>query len=484
MEKGFNLRMPLAIVLWITLTGCFRQMEQKVIFSISSPPYSADTIEYDYFGHHQVFRSVLGSLVSVYSKGEISPFIASSWEFRDNKKKWKFIIRENVLFEDGITISPEIVAKSFCRMAYLQKNKNSKSGLLEFIVGFENINSINTCEGITFDESAVYFNFIKPIENLLELISFGQYSIVSPDNYDKNGKWIDDKKAVSSSFYRIESWGESELVLLLRKDFIEMLGHNKKYHKIKVVWGSSYRDDADIKTASSMEPHSEKYDYISGANSNIFFLRIVNWKHHQILSNTNVRKKIRSLFYKKIKDNGFEITNSFFPISIKGIREMPLNEINDPNPISGLSGIKYSYHSNKKAHLNIILEKIVNELDFDIVNPTVQEKSATLDPNASGFKVDLFPMHTGILIDNPYDDVKFMFLSKEGILLPDSTGELVETLKKDSFDLQRINELIYEQAIIWPLIHFSDGVLIKDDIDITMLNTIYPPIDFAFVGLK
>ena len=101
------------------------------------------------------------------------------------------------------------------------------------------------------------------------------------------------------------------------------------------------------------------------------------------------------------------------------------------------------------------------------------------------YNYDLTGGSTGILINNPYNDIEFMFNSKEGIRLPDADGSIkYELEKQNKMDLSKINELIWEQGIIWPLSHFSNGIWTKDTIDVSNLNTAIPPIEFNWIGLK
>jgi hypothetical protein len=81
-----------------------------------------------------------------------------------------------------------------------------------------------------------------------------------------------------------------------------------------------------------------------------------------------------------------------------------------------------------------------------------------------------------------------MFLSKYGIQLPDQDGNIKSILKRSDskINIQEINELIWDQAIVWPVNHLSLGFWVKDasKYDFGMLNTAIPPIDFQWLGLK
>lgn len=450
---------------------------------IEGKPYSGDPLEYDYSIHHAIFRSVLGGLVSNYSKNEIVPVIASSWTSSEDKKLWTFNIRDDLTFENGDKITAAIVKQSFCRMAFLQKQRDSNTGLLEYLEGYERIDSINNCDGLIADGGVLTFKLTKKIDNFLETISFGLFSIVHPLNFDANGKWKDDKKIISSSFYRIKDWNDSSLILDLREDFNLDVGHANKIKKLKVFWDAVEEQNPDIRMTSSFDPIPAGYRFVNGAESNIAFLRVVNWKSEASpLHKENVRKDLRDLFYRNLEKSGVKIVKSFFPLSINGVSELVSQGTKAPELDN--AGLVFAPLNNKMGSFNESLILAAEESGLKSSLLSAEERFELLETDLVNYQADVIAMWTGILIDKPHDDIKFMFESKEGIYLPDQTGEILEVLKNDNFNVQKINELLFEQAIIWPITHFSDGIQIVESIDISHLNPMRPPIDFTFVGLK
>jgi hypothetical protein len=104
------------------------------------------------------------------------------------------------------------------------------------------------------------------------------------------------------------------------------------------------------------------------------------------------------------------------------------------------------------------------------------------DPDLSSYGADLYVLPTNVLVEAPESDIRFMFESTEGIRLPDSTGEIRDELKKPQLDPQRINELIWEQAIVWPLTHFAFGVWTRPNVDLSQMNLALPPADFSWIS--
>ena len=91
---------------------------------------------------------------------------------------------------------------------------------------------------------------------------------------------------------------------------------------------------------------------------------------------------------------------------------------------------------------------------------------------------------TTILIDSPINDLKFMFRSKEGIRLPDLEGRLSNELDSASPDFDKINALLWEEDIIWPVGHFSLGLWHNNSISFDQYNRSQPPIDISWLNQK
>jgi|GEM_PF-4530516 len=104
--------------------------------------------------------------------------------------------------------------------------------------------------------------------------------------------------------------------------------------------------------------------------------------------------------------------------------------------------------------------------------------------NLPKYSVDLVGIVTGVLIDDPEADVHFMFESKEGVRLPDTTGEISQELKRKPLSYRKINDLLWDQAVIWPLAHFARGFWARGNLDFSLINTSLPPTAFEWIGLK
>ena len=77
-----------------------------------------------------------------------------------------------------------------------------------------------------------------------------------------------------------------------------------------------------------------------------------------------------------------------------------------------------------------------------------------------------------------------MFESTSGIMLPDEDGTILDKLHQDVIDIQRINQLLYDQGIIWPITHFSYGYFHKAHIDFSKYNITNPALNLVWIGNK
>ena len=86
------------------------------------------------------------------------------------------------------------------------------------------------------------------------------------------------------------------------------------------------------------------------------------------------------------------------------------------------------------------------------------------------------------VVDSPHHDVQFMFLSQQGIKLPDQTGEIKKYVRAALFSVQRVNEMLWDQAIVWPIGHMALGIWKKESsISLNSYNLVLPPLDLQWI---
>ena len=306
---------------------------------------------------------------------------------------------------------------------------------------------------------------------------------------------VDKKNIVSSGPYKIIDWTSDHLILKLREDYPKELIHNKPLDNIEIFWGKELHPKSSVDIVMGSE-HSEAphKDYVlqGGAPSDIDFMRVLNWKNkNSLFYSRKNRIAFRKIFYDFFEKNNKKIIRSFFPLIIKGVKELadPAFEQFD---ISNNYSIKFPIYPEPVFHNSSTHDEVeailfgANALGIK-VNRTpldLQVLFSDIANNVSNPTWDIVRYGTGILASEPENDIKFMFKSKEGILLPDETGEILKELEKSPLNIQRINELLWEQGLIWPVKHFASGLWARPDLDFSQINLILPPTKFQWIGWK
>ncbi len=447
------------------------------------PPYSSDPIHYDAFVHHIAFTSVYSGLVTQYRKGEYLGVLAEKWEASKDHRVWSFQFRKGVTFETGEEIQPSHLIASWNRVMQIQKRRGSEAGFFDKLEP----------DGISHDDSSITLRFREPFPRLLDTIGFGLYSVIHPQCFDRDtGDWKCERSVISSGPYKVAKWDHSEVLLELRKEYPTSLRHPSAIQSVAIIWDKEQRLLSDLVIGASKEDlTAQNYIFYGGAESDIAFIRCQSWTDKKsVCHDAELRKALRQAFYTELERLGLHVTRSFFPLAIPGIRE-PSTDSTVTDALSRVKGKNVSYRVFAPdvpflSACTTALSSAATSLGLrfrDEFGPK-RQMIADLAPNLPSYTNDLVSIVTGILIDDPEADVRFMFKSKEGIRLPDPTGRAAMELSKVKPDLQRINEALWDDAIIWPVMHFAGGMWAKAHYDFSMLNTVLPPAAIHWIGQR
>jgi len=464
---------------------------KELTYNISNQPSTADSLKADSLSRIEAFQSTLAGLVSNYHKGSYLPVLAESWTVSDDHKVWKFKLRDSITFETGEPILAEDVLRSWKRMAYLMKQRDSHSEFFEKVQGIDKFQKINDdIPGLQIENNSIIISLSESYINLLKQLSLGFYSIIHSRDYDsQTGIWNDPQKVTSSSWYRLEEWTDENITLSLRKDFLSNLKHQKAYEKIIIKWEHNYDNEKLIFGDSSLQL-PKQYIFSDEIQSVVGFIRIYSWKQpNRPFHNQKFRKCLRHNFYKTLESRGIKTIKSYFPLMTPGVKELQIDDSIDcltlPETLS-VNIMSNIYEQN--PDLEAANESIVNSLrnyGFEIEVkkiPSVQTFSQLANQDASNFMFDISTIMTGMLVEPGGENTRFLFLSKEGLRFPDSDGRIKEELAKENYSIQKINELLWDQAIVWPVGHYARGFWSLPEVDLTQLGRVDEGIDFAFVG--
>ncbi len=464
------------------------------VWSLRSP-FSTDPLQYDALAHHICFRSAYASLVTEYKLGEIQGVISDFWSPNKTLDTWTFHIRQGMVFANGDIITPKIVAESLNRAALVMKNAKSESGLLEFLNGFSSLESATKLiPGIRYDSNSILLSFIRPMPDLLTKIGFGLYAVAHPSQYDSvTGEWKDPHLLISSGPYEIADWNKESLSLKLRPSFPKDLLLGKPIHLVKFHFLPSDILDSDI-IIDFDESLAVNDDYVFNGpvKSAIKYVECSSWKAAgSLCGDKQARLALRDRFYKYFKEQkGVSLIQSFFPLAIEGVRE---------TTSSANSESSNDYFRDKRIRVSKAPDVVKSNKFVNILtsNQAFEESFKSLARD-SGLKVEVvappsgpivvddidvrFKM-TAILVDSPKQDIQFMFLSAHGIQLPDETGKIKDLVRSDSFDIQAVNRMLWDQGIVWPVGHMALGVWTKksSNFNLKKYNTVLPPLDLQWI---
>jgi hypothetical protein len=455
-------------------------------------PTTADPYRYDHFANHAGFTSVFSRLITNYSKGKFTGVLAESWTSENQMKTWHFNLRKNVRFENGDPISSEIIVQNLLRIALKTREFGSKLDFFDSLVGFEKFRtSGDKIEGIKFDVNSITFDFVKPMPELLQTLSFGLYSVLHPSNFDeKTGEFIPAEKILSSGRYKISSWTEQELLLELRKDFLREVYPENNAKKVRLVW-KDQETLPDLIYGLADRSVGKGFAFYGPVPSAIQYVQCMNWwVPSSPCSSIENRIHLRNAFYEALSKHGFAITRSFFPPSMANIKEPDDYSGKTPNvppklPSSMKVGVRpMAYMINPK--FDEFVKHWSAAASIELINEGIVPLKTVRQVNRNDISpVDLAIRMTGILVHNPDSDIRFMINSKEGICLPDIDGEIGKLVAgANKIDTQKVNQMIFDQAVVWPVAHFADGIWANDKINMDSYNSLLPVYDFSWIGIK
>lgn len=465
-------------------------MNQPLLCYIPAIPYSCDPEHYDFAAHHMVCRSLFSTLVTQYEKGALKGVVAKSWSNSNDYKEWQFELREDARFQNGEAITPKHVINSWKRLAIIQKKtKNKLASLLENIEGMDHLDSIDdTVSGLISNNSSLIIKLKNADKELLKTVSFGLYSIVHPNQYDSQGQWIQ-KDLISSGPYFLSKWDDKAVTIAHRNNWIPDIGHQRKFQTIKFFWNEEDKDKADLVISTSIDSSIPKLKFYGPVPSGIYYTRLFNWKsENSFFNQENHRIAFANALKQEFAASGMHYPETFFPVLSKPEidQERKVAKPNRPYKIRlALWGGKVSPIAHRYA---LIIESAAKNIGVEVERVTAisaEDFMRDLRSNDGlNSEYDFALMGTGVLIEAPVEDIRFMFLTKDGVNMPDSTGEINKELRKESPSIAHIEELMAKQKLVFPLGHIANGLWANEKVDLSRYNTILPPADFEWIGQK
>lgn len=477
------------------VSGCTKSARELIVWS-KDEAYSADPYEFNSSVHHLVFGPTFARMFTAYKDARIEPTLVKSWVSNSNYTEWKFKLRSDFYFNNGDRILNEHVLASVKRFLLLAKKNKSTSSLLLNLRGATNIESMNDeVEGLKIVDDQLVFSFRNPERNLPETLAFGLYSVVHPKDFNAvNGAWAPKSIPITSGPYEISHFSREEIRLSLRKDFPKDQTASRPFEKIVYYFTKEKRQVADLFRGYEGEPQSnEDMEFKGKTNDNVLLLRIVSWLDPKSpLSSALVRISLREQFYKNFQKRGNKIWRSLYPSFHVAAKEakMPTkllqgeilkgNVITYQQPTNTLSPVIQAYRDSVIETFEAAGAKV------DFTKRLTHEEYMRLKRLSPGEQapIDVVGLITTIGNEDPRETTKLMF-SKEGIYIPDPSGKVRKIIRDQSFDIADVNQILYDDGIMWPVAQLSHGFWVNTSkVDLSRYNHQWPLSELQWMGAK
>jgi peptide/nickel transport system substrate-binding protein len=180
--------------------------------------------------------------------GEITPWLAESWEYNNDLTDFTFHLRKDVTFSDGTPFNAEVVKANFDQYVHGDEKLGINPNGAVLLPGY--------IETQTPDEYTAVVRFKKPLASLLQASSFtanAQPGLLSLSTLKLSAKErTDPKKVIGTGPFVYESWKpQVNTVLVKRKGYNwspPAIGHKGEAYLNKIVFNSI--PEASVRTGS------------------------------------------------------------------------------------------------------------------------------------------------------------------------------------------------------------------------------------------
>ena len=229
MKKYFMMAL-LILVSAAVLSGCrkggTKKDERSVVVGITQDLDSLDPHKAVAAGTKEVLYNIFEGLVKPDQNGNLVPAVAESYKISEDGKTYSFILRKDVKFHNGSTVTAEDVIYSLKRCAGMLETSDPE---VQVVAALSVISDITTS-----NENGVDTITVTLKEANTELIGYLTCSII-PKNYTEQAK-----KPVGTGPFRFVSYTPmSSLVMEKNKDY-----YGRKANIEKVTFAISENTDA------------------------------------------------------------------------------------------------------------------------------------------------------------------------------------------------------------------------------------------------
>lgn len=435
----------------------------------------------DYMIHETILNSLVGTLVKYSRFGIIEPYLAESFSISQDRKTWSYKFRDGLTCDNGTKINPE----TFVGALYRQLRIYSGYSLpIDFgnLVGYQDFHDKKESEitGIKFTENSVIFEFVKAPQDLNEMLRMPYFGFWCPENLSES-QWNMTGRFVSSSAYSLSSQSTSEkIVLEKRSDWFSVKKESPERLNFFFANLLDFEKKTSINRPFILETSSnrnfegtvlENIKVIDGPPGTLAAMVLSPYKEGPF-KDVNFRRYFLNKF--RQKQPGSRFSSMYFYPSIK----TKIREIDVIKPEIENQKVTLAYVGKKKSINVEALEKVLislfaeDGLDFEFVgNVETEDNWGKRMMSDREFDIRLAGVATGAIL-RPFI-VKMMFATKLGVCFPDPSGRITKLVEEGEANplaltpdyYERFNQILYEDAIVIPFLHFGPRWLMSDSVD-------------------
>jgi hypothetical protein len=457
--------------------------------TLSVDPESADIIRNMVHMDHLV-----GTLLKEKfgNTGRTQPYLASDWNTSSDGLTWDFHLKPGIKCEDGTLIDAPAFVKSFNRILKLFANRNDLAAFNR-LSGWEKFkaSSDGRLEGIQAPSgNHLQFLFDSPPDGFSEFLTMPFYGFYCDANFDKDGKWKDSKKIVSSGSYRLEagSLKDDKIILRRREDFPLVTDDSPDTVTLSSIEASEALKLPNRRTVlyyrqTEAVGRPEGFTLFEGAP--IFLTALALSPHRKtVFDNVENRKAFRERVLAVMKEIPVPTATKLF----LGNRFYISDQSQEPAHILE-SGMKTAFKPgeplkvlrfNQSSILGKYSEEVViralKELNwpFELIDPDfknpdfIKKRNTNLEYDIRFATVDIGGRPENWVIN-------MMFCSELAISFPDASGKICQLVKKHEGQSEKYNtaeyaeqfeKIVAEDAAVIPLFHTGGYWLGSPDIEL------------------
>lgn len=463
------------------IDGSNNNLDYVFLVNSDTNKFSLDIKESDWGHNESILNSLVGNLVKFSKSGIIEPYLAEHFSISADRLTWTYTLRPNITCEDGTVITADSFVSAIHRQLKMYSEETTPIDL-ENLSGYESFHLKKTdkINGIKTKNNSIVFEFIKPPQDLNELLRMPYFGFWCPQNYSDNG-WKQTGKFISSGPYKLSKDSSPDKIIVeKRMDWFSVVADSPQKVSFFYATPSNFETKSKLSNAFIVETSLD-----INFNETIFKnLSKINapptWISTFVLSPfekspfSNIQ--FRRYFLNKLRKNQINTAfNStyFYPNARSEVQEnyenyKPQKEIKISVGYFGKSKTK---NIQEIEHLlKTTFEK--DGLSFEFIGKPASEDD-WMKKLFSNNEVDIriSSVAAGSNIRNFI--IKMMFCTKLGVSFPDPSGRICNLVSKQDSEPEKItfdyvkefNQALYDDASVIPLEHFGTTWILSDLID-------------------